>query len=58
MQNTQVCEMLPSPIFNLASTVKMTFRYSGGVCGNYWTITANSSCNDTSKGWNFICKVK
>lgn len=24
MQNTQVCERLPSPIFNLASAVKMT----------------------------------
>jgi len=51
MQNTQICEMLPSPIYNLASAMKMTFSYCGGICGSDWTITTNSSCNDTSKGW-------
>jgi len=34
MQNTQICEMLPSSIFNLASAVKMTFRYCGDSCGS------------------------
>jgi hypothetical protein len=34
MQNTQICEMLPLSVFKLASAMKMTFGYCGGVCGS------------------------